>query len=274
MTRKLLAAALAAMMLLTFFGCGKEETPATTVEATPLESYATTGTLGLADWSLSASTWSSPNGATIHLAAVPNYYNEDLTAAFVVRLEGDEVASIPCLWDGSYFTASADLNGADGYCYYVQLADKGEALEVAVNTPSVPVNEAFINMRDALNSFCDVLVNDSSFDGKTLTITDGTARIQAPRIADMGKSIVCDKAELALLLAGEEVGRVALTVSEMEEEGLYILSLKDVSFQIPQLEDDQILNLQLDVALSNGQLLNGSGCDWYYNDGQLLLAVG
>lgn len=143
-----------------------------------------TGTevLNLAEWDLSASTWSSPNGATVHLTATPAGYVKGQSAVFTVRLEGEEVESVPCEWDGEHYTASADLNGEDGYCYYVILTGStGETAEVPVNIPSAPVDEALINLASSLESTCSVVVESSSYDGNWLAITSGTVSIHPPR---------------------------------------------------------------------------------------------
>ena len=230
--------------------------------------------LGLSDCELTASTWSSPNGATVHLSAVPLGYDQGQSAEFVVRLDGDEAFRGPCEWTGSSYTASADLNAADGYCYYVVLTSpSGEQLELPVNTPSEPTDEALINMSDALNAYCELVIDDSSQNGSDLTIT-GTARIQPPRIYNAGAPITCDKAELVLTFNGEQTQRVDLTVPERGDGGLYEFSVSGTTFKVPSMEDDQQLILQLDVTLSNGQTLSSPGCCWFYNDGQLILAVG
>ena len=71
MNRKLISLTMAMLLLcaMALNACGKKGTPETTQAAT--EPAATTQAaleeLGLTTWSLSASTWSSPNGATIHL---------------------------------------------------------------------------------------------------------------------------------------------------------------------------------------------------------------
>ena len=104
----LVLVALMAVFALMLTGCGKEkaeEAPApTAAEVLPTES----SPLGLASWELTTSTWSSPNGATVHLSAVPNAHSKDQYAVFSVRLEGDDVENIPCEWNGKSYTASAD----------------------------------------------------------------------------------------------------------------------------------------------------------------------
>lgn len=277
MKRKNLFAALVLVMVfaLALTACGKDEpAPAIpTTEATvpaPVEAP-----LGLADFSLSSATWSSPNGATVTLTATPNAYEEGQSAVFCVRLEGTDVENVPCEWNGTSYTAAAELNAADGYCYYAILtAADGETLEVAVNTPNATTDEALINMETALNSYCTLLIESSeSAEGK-LTITGGTARIQPPRITNNGEVVTCTQATLVLSFNGDEIAMTALTLPEADQSGLYELNLAGTSFDIPAMEDDQQLSLRLDVTLSNGQTLTDSNGTWIFMDGQLLSAVG
>lgn len=271
MKRKHLFALIAvlAVLALSLTACGsKTETPEPVPTAADLP-------LGLARWDLSTATWSSPNGATVNLTAVPTRHAENDTARFVVRLEGEEAASVQCAFDGTYYTASADLNAEDGYCYYVILSSgDGEELEVSVNTPAEPTNEALINMASALESYCNVMVDGSSFSGGKLTITEGTAQVQLPRITNAGETITCKEAVLSLQYNGEVVDKQTLKLGEADDDSRYEQDLSNLSFSVPAMEDDQQLTLALDVTLSNGQELSANGGTWYYSGGELLLAVG
>ena len=271
MKRKHLFALIAVLTVfaLSLAACGsKTETQQTVPTAADLP-------LGLTSWDLSTATWSSPNGATVNLSAVPSRHAEDDTARFVVRLDGEEVASVQCAFDGTHYTASADLNAEEGYCYYVILSSgSGEELEVAVNTPAEPTNEALINMASALESYCNVMVDGSSFSGGKLTITEGTAQIQLPRITNAGETVTCKEAVLSLQYNGDAVDKQALKLDETDDDNRYEQDLSNLSFSVPAMEDDQQLTLTLDVTLSNGQSLSASGGTWYYSGGELLLAVG
>ncbi len=252
-------------------GCGAEKP----VETTSVDTPETMPVLGLASWELSASTWSSPNGATVHLAATPNGYAEGQSARFVVRLEGEDVDSIPCQWNGSQYIAAADLNGADGYCYYVILtAADGSELEVAVNTPNAPMDDSLINMESALRAYCTLTVNESKQEGGKLTITDGNVTVQLPKITNHGESILCGSAKLVLVFDGEEVSTADIGLGDPVDGGMYDLSIVGATFQIPDMEDDQRVELRLDVTLTNDQKLSTIGGSWLYNNGQLLLAAG
>ena len=268
-----IVALIAMFALLTACGAKDvEETAAPTVQETVAP---TTAPLGLSEFSLSSATWSSPNGATVTVNATPNGYAEGQTAVFSIRLEGADVENVPCEWDGKQYTASAELNAADGYCYYLKLTGAdGQQLEVDINTPNNVTSEALINMQTALNSFCHLLVESSeSAEGK-LTITGGSVQIQPPQITDNGETVTCTEAVLVLNFNGEEISKSVLTLPEPSASGAYELSIADVSFDIPAMEDDQQLSLRLDVVLSNEQTLTDSNGTWTYIGGQLLSAVG
>lgn len=275
MNRKHFFAVLLALAVLTMAlaGCGSEK-PAETTAAPEIQTE--TQPLGLTDWSMNATSWSSPNGATVNITATPTWYAEGHSAQFSVRMEGDEISNTPCEWNGSAYTASAELNAADGYCYYMVLtAADGTSTEVGVNLPNAPVDESLINMADALESYCSVAVNASSFEEGKLTITEGTAQIRLPRITlDTGK-VSCQQAVLVMSYNGGEVALEKLAAPEADETGLCTVDISGTVFSIPTgIEDDHQLSMRLDVTLSNGHTLTAAGGNWYYLDGNLLLAVG
>lgn len=258
--------ALVAVFALALTACGSDDADGQANADLPL---------GLASWSMDVTTWSSPNGATVNLAATPNSYSKGQTAAFIVRLEGEEVENVACEWKDKQYIASADLNAADGYCYYVLLTDTdGTQLEVPVNTPTAITDESLINMESALNSYCDLTVETSSFDGGKLSITKGQVQVQPPRITNAGQTITCSEAVLILTFNGEEISREALTLPQAGSDGRYVLDIAGTAFSVPAMEDDQQLSLRLDVTLSNGQSLSAPGGTWFYSGGDLLSAVG
>ena len=276
MKRKTILAliALIAAFAMLMTGCGKGEEAAETTAAAPEVVQTEEVTLGLTGWELDSTTWSSPNGATVHITATPVSYAEGMTAEFVVRLEGADVLTVPCQWDGTVFTGSAELNAEDGYCYFLILSTAEHTYEVAVNTPTEPTDETLVNMATALNTYCNLLIEGSeAADGK-LTITAGTAQIQPPQIKNNGEAVTCSEAALVLTFNGEEVGRQALELPAAGENGAYELPIANVSFEIPEMEDDNQLSLRLDVKLSNGYILTDANGTWSYIGGELLGVVG
>ena len=267
-------------LALALSACGSEKAPEATATAPATTAPAVTEApapivLALSDWSMSATTWSSPNGATIHISAVPETYADGLIASFEARLNGEDVAVVPCEWDGTAFTASADLNAADGYSYYIVLtAPDGTSEEIGVNTASQPTVEAFVNMETALASYCSITVEESTFEGGKLTLVSGKAQVQAPTITNNNEIVTCAKAELVLLFNGEILGTEVLSLSESDAVGLFEGQLQDITFDVPEMEDDQQLDLMLNVTLSNDQVLSAFGGNWFCNAEELLPVVG
>ena len=276
----ILAVILVLVMALT--ACGSKDAPEATATATPTtaatvpaETTAPSQPLTLPSWNLGVSTWSSPNGATVHINATPNAYAEGQKADFVVRLESDDVTTIPCQWDGTNYTASVDLNAANGYCYYVVLTSAdGTVTECAVNTPAAPVNEALINMEAALASYCSVTIEESEIADNKLNLANCKVQVQAPTITNEGETISCKKAYLILSFNEEELAKVEVNLEETATAGLFEAAVSGITFDIPALEKDQKVVLSMNAALSNGQALSAFGGEWVYNEEGLLPVVG
>lgn len=232
--------------------------------------------LELTKWSMNATAWSSPNGATVNLTAVPNGYLEGQRAEFCVRLEGEEVSRMECAWDGSVYTAYAELNAADGYCYFVVLtAADGTQSEVAINTPTAVTDKSLIDMQSALNSYCEATISASKLDGDKLVVENGSMKLQLPWLTLDEGAVTCQEAVLVLTYNGEDFTREELTMPDAGEDGICEVDLSGMHFNVPgSLEDDHQLSLRLDVKLSNGYTLTAPAGTWYFNDGNLVLAVG
>ena len=277
-----LSLVMALTMMLT--GCGKENVPvettaatvAATITPTVAQETATPQPLTLTGWEMTANTWSSPNGATINISAVPNDYEEGQQADFVVRLESDDVASVPCKWEpNNTYSASVDLNAANGYCYYIVLtAADGTASEVAVNTPAEPTNEAFIDIEAALESYCSITIDDSTFENSKLTLTSGKVQVKVPSITNAGETITCQEAALVLAFNGETLEKKTLTLAETDTASLWEASLENITFDIPEMENEQSVELTLNVTLTNGQTLSAFGGSWVNNAEGFLPVVG
>lgn len=232
--------------------------------------------LELVKWTMNATAWSSPNGATVNITASPNGYMEGQSAVFCVRLEGEDIATVPCEWNGSVYTASADLNAADGYCYFVMLtAADGAKTEVAVNTPTNPIDDSLINMETALNASCEATVTGTKQENGQLIVEEGSISIHLPFLTLDTGAVTCQKATLTFMHNGADVSSQELKVSQADASGICTADLSGKSFPIPSgIEDDHQLGLRLDVTLSNGHTVSTPAGNWYYVDGQLSLAVG
>ena len=281
MKQRLAAGLLASVMPLTAAACGKKaETPASTEEKTATQPAASTESAGrelsLTESSLSVTTWSSPNGATVNLTAVPSEHANGDTAEFVVRLDGEDIKTVPCEWKSGAYVASADLNGADGYGYYVTLSGKdGSFAEVAVNTPENPTDESLINLASSLMPYCSLTLNDTALEGDSLTILSGYALVQAPRITGDGDNVACAQANLVMALDGQEIGRIPLVMAPGEADRSYDATVTDLSFTVPEeIGEGQQLVLRLEAELTNGQTLTAQGGSWTAQDGIYSSTVG
>lgn len=278
--KKMSILALILVLVIALAACGGEKTPETTAATAAATTVATetavpSQSLELTDWNMTANTWSSPNGATINISATPNYYEEGQKADFVVRLESDDVAVVPCQWDGTCYAASVDLNAANGYCYYVVLtAADSTVTEIAVNTPAAPTNKAFIDMEAALESYCSIIVEESTVADNQLTLVRANAQVKTPDITNAGETITCQEASLVLSHNGEELKKEILTLTQDEETGIFEVFLENIVFDIPELEAEQKVDLNLNVTLSNGQELSAFGGNWIYNAEGLMPVVG
>lgn len=273
---------LSLVLLLMLSACGgkqEQSTPNPAAEklpATSAETLAPGTPLELTDWNMNATAWSSPNGATVNISAIPNGYAKGQYVMFSVRLEGDEVANIPCSWNGSVYSASVDLNAADGYCYFLILNDAdGTKTEIAVNTPSVMFDESLVNLKSALNAYCEAEVSEFQTEGSQITIAKGSLKVQLPWLNTDAPAVTCESAALVLCYQNTDVATQTLPVPQAGEKGVCTMDLSGIAFSIPDsVEEDHQLELRLDVQISNGQLLRAPAGTWYYLDGQLLLALG
>jgi hypothetical protein len=279
--KKMSILALVLVLVMALTACGSEKAPETTAPATtaaatvPAETAAPAEPLALSTCELSVSTWSSPNGATVHLTATPNFYAEGQMADFVVRLESDDVVTVPCQWDGSNYKADADLNAANGYCYYVVLtAADGTVTEVAVNTPAAPINEALINLEASLTSYCNLIVEESEIADNKLNLTKCTIQVQAPVITNDGQSISCQEASLVLDCSGQILTQAVSGLTATDTAGLFEADLSGTSLDVPEMSADQTIELTLNVTLSNGQSLTAFGSSWVCSDESVLPVVG
>lgn len=223
---------------------------------------------------MSASVWEGASGATVSLSAIPGSYHEGQTALFSVRLNGYEVASVTCAWNGTGYTAEAELESSDGYGYYVTLigAD-GTKEQIALNTPENTVDDTLVNLQSSMALYGNIIVDNWDGDEDTLTLTSGFIQVQLPRISN-GSEVDLQKANLVFQLNGSEIQRRPLDLPAGEGEGSYELAFQDISFDMPEMESDYQLDLWLEVSLTDGQTITSSGGSWYHSTDGLMMVVG
>lgn len=285
--KKWMAVLLAMVLAVSCVGCGKDqETSRLEAENAALqqqvedlnaqvESMEGTGNQALTNWHMNAEAWEGGSGATVKMSAVPGKYQEGQTALFSVRLNGFEVASVVCDWNGTGYTAQAELEPADGYSYYLILESADGAREqVALDTPENTMDDTLVNLGSSLTAYGNIIVDHWSGDDKTVRLDSGFIQVQLPRLTADGQMPEIQETNLVFQLNGQEIQRRKLDLPEGEGDGSYELAFRDITFDVPKMESDYQLDLWLVVNFSDGMTYSTSGGSWYYGDQGLMMVVG
>ena len=227
----------------------------------------------LDSWSLEAKSWSDAAGADITFTAVPAEYNQSISATLLVMLDGQQTAAVPCLWDGSAFTAVVGLNPEDGYSYYCLLQSPGGGEQLLLASPENPAEPVAVFLKSHMERYCNLLVSDWTEEKGKLVLTEAYAQAQLPQLSPEG-AVALEGASLELTMNGETVASMPITLSPSEVEGSFDMAITGASFEIPALGEGDVLELYLRVKLSAGEDLTSYGGSWYLENGKLTSVVG
>lgn len=233
------------------------------------------GAAGFKTWKLSAEAWSDSNGACVTFTGEPRNYEDGMTATLIVRLDGEEVNTESCTWNGTAFEASVDLEAADGYSYTIAMTTAdGSREQIVLNSPDNAVYDTLVYIQSSLNAYCNLFVSDwENADGK-LTITSGYVQVQLPQITPAGTSVTFESAKLVLQLNGNPVETLDLELPEGEGAGSYETALTSTAFTMPEMAEDYQLDLILEVKLSGSADITANGGSWFFSGDQLVMVVG
>ena len=228
----------------------------------------------LQDWSLTPSPWADSTGADVTFTAVPTEFHQGLGATLLVTLDGHQVASVPCVWDGSVFTATASLSAADGYSYFCILSGPSGVQQLTLMTPDSPDANIPVYLQTSLSSYCNLVVNDWIGQSTSLVLTAAYAQVQLPQLCPAEKLQILSQ-ELVLRLNGQITARIPVNLTPSEVAGSYDLTITDLHMPLPELIKTDSLELYLEITLSDGRHLQAFGISWYLdNGGKLASAVG
>lgn len=288
--RALACGLLSVVLAFSFAGCKKDNTAELEKQIAELESEnaslrtqidALTAQLAedvglyLSEWNMLPTVWDGSGGADVQLTAVPSSYRDGMEAEFLVYLDGQKVASAKCVWNGTSFNATVPIRAADGYSFFCSLSDStGENAQILLSSPDAPTEDTLVYLQSSLTAYCNLFLGDwTSQDGR-LTVQNSYAQVQLPRLAESGTSVGFRGARLVLKLNGQEIDSQNLTMPEGEGPGSYEENLSDLSFTVPQLGNDDQLDLVLEVTLTTDAVISTVGGSWFLADGQLNLVVG
>jgi hypothetical protein len=224
---------------------------------------------GLSDFGAEFTAWDTGDGATVTVTATPVAYTEGQSADLVVWLNGVEVEKLPFHWDGSRYTAVAELKAADGYTFLCVLHfPDGTTQEIVLDSPEM---DALVFLESNLTAFLNLVVQDWIVENDTLILEAGYAYVQLPRVSS---SLAITRAELRLNLNGQELQRQNLTLVPVADGSGWEQVLVGTAFPLPELAEEDQLDLWLEAELSDGQQLSVTGGSWFLTDGELIMAVG
>lgn len=232
--------------------------------------------LYLSDWSLTGEAWEGSGGANISFSAKPASYQEGMTAELMVYLDGNAVADAKCSWDGSAFTAWASVPAGDGYGYFCLLTDaQGNSSQVLLSSPDNPVEYSLVYLQTSLTAYCNVYLEDWTSDNSSLTISSGFAMVQLPQLPEPGvENADFRGAQLVLMLNGQEIDSKNLDMPKGEGAGSYEAALENIRFDLPELSEDDQLDLMLLATLTSDAVISTNAGSWFLSEGVLNLVVG
>jgi hypothetical protein len=182
---------------------------------------------------------------------------------------GQEVNAVQCQWNGKAFVATASVAAEDGYTYILVL--DGEELELA--SPANPAAYIPVYLQSSLGYNCTLMINGWESDMAKLKLTDAHLQVNLPLLATDGGAKIQSTA-LVMRLGIEEVSRKELTMTEGEGEGSFELTLQNYSLTLPEMQENDQVDLWLEVTLSDGQVLLSATSSWYLAEGKLSLVAG
>ena len=124
---------------------------------------------------------------------------------------------------------------------------------------------------DVENSYCNLIVDQWEASGEELTIQ--TAYAQAVVMSN-ASAATAERSRLVLRMGGMEVSTYDVTLNPGESSESLEADLEDITFQIPDLDSDDELELWLEVTLPGNIIVSGYGASWYQEGGQLHLISG
>lgn len=128
-------------------------------------------------------------------------------------------------------------------------------------------NESFFSTSDDAVS-TTLVVESWTGTPDNLTITDGYVQVLLPQVAAPAPDSI-----LVLKRNGEPIATQALALTADPTGAAFDAELRGVSFDLPALAGDDLLELCLDVIVS-GETYSFAAAEWYLENGQLLMSAG
>jgi hypothetical protein len=162
---------------------------------------------------------------------------------------------------------------ADNTATVVDLRNQNIQLQSQIDKLSNRLGSATESSTCAISdAYCNLLVESFREEGVNLILDKGYVQLQMPQATT--DCLTVRRAELVLMMDGSEMYQQDITLQEGEGEGGYETVLKNVSLPLPEMTEENQLDLVVEVTFSDGQSLRSPSASWYVEDGQLLLVAG
>ena len=162
---------------------------------------------------------------------------------------------------------------ADNTATVVDLRNQNIQLQSQIDKLSNRLGSATESSTYAISdAYCNLLVESFREEGVNLILDKGYMQLQMPQATT--DCLTVRRAELVLMMDGSEMYQQDITLQEGEGEGGYETVLKNVSLPLPEMTEENQLDLVVEVTFSDGQSLRSPSASWYVEDGQLLLVAG
>lgn len=237
------------------------------------ETEAPAAPIQLHSWTLDVAPWADSTGADISLNASVDGWQEELSAQFLVQLEGQEIVNTPCQWDGESFFVTAALDAADGYGYFLVLnLPDGTQEAYTLTTPSNPTLDIPVYLASSLSAYCNLVVSQWQETEEGILLDSAYVHVQLPRITP-GDPAAVENAQLVLSHNGTDIHQVPITLQPGEMEGGYELPLSQILLPLPETATDDMLELRLEVSTTSAEL-SAIGISWWRTEAGLDAVVG
>ena len=162
---------------------------------------------------------------------------------------------------------------ADNTATVVDLRNQNIQLQSQIDKLSNRLGTATESSTYAISdAYCNLLVESFREEGVNLILDKGYVQLQMPQATT--DCLTVRRAELVMMMDGSEMYQQDITLQEGEGEGGYETVLKNVSLPLPEMTEENQLDLVVEVTFSDGQSLRSPSASWYVEDGRLLLVAG
>lgn len=229
----------------------------------------------IADWSYQIEPDSEKAQAVVMLSAIPGFWQEDYDAVLSVRLDGKQVVSQACAWDGTALTARLVLPLENGYEYWLT-AKYADGTQEQMELPDSTAR----NLKSAFTINCRITQGEGRFSLQkgTLEFTGYDIHLSRPSITS-GYDVDWVSTELILYHTRGSDRQIVHTDDHFSHE-YYEQSPPDQivefwlypkgPYPLPELADGDGLELWIHAEMSNGISLMQMVDSWSYLDGEFI----